>query len=107
MKMGMGRFIEKALADTGKESALDLGAEELEPLLAAALEKKEAEDEKVIFESLMSYNEAVANGEPAELDKDVARYAFATQLRDSVIWAYKNTEYVGEEVLAYVVSLLE
>jgi hypothetical protein len=102
MKMGMGKFIEKALADSGKESALDLGAEELEPLLAAALEKKEAEEEAAIFESLMSYNEAVANGEPAELDGDVARYAFATQLRDGAISAYKNSEYIGEEVLAYL-----
>ncbi|MEJ2585359.1 MAG: gluconate 2-dehydrogenase subunit 3 family protein [Robiginitalea sp.] len=102
MKMGMDRFIEKALADNGKETASDLGAEDLEPLLAASLEKKEAEEERAIFETLMSYNEAIANGEPAELDEDVARYAFATQLRDGVISAYKTSEYVGEEVLAYL-----
>ena len=102
MKMGMGRFVEKALADSGKDSAADLDAADLEPLLAASLKKREPEEEKAIFESLMSYNEALANGEPAELDENVARYAFSTQLRDGVISAYKNSEYVGEEVLAYL-----
>lgn len=102
IKMGMGRFIEKALADSGKESAADLEVEDLEPLLSESLKKREKEEEAVIFESLMSYNEAVAKGEPAELDGDVARYAYATQLRDGVISAYKNSEYIGEEVLAYL-----
>lgn len=102
IKMGMGNFIDKALADAGKESAADLEPGELEPLLAASLKKRTKEEEGEIFEKLMSYNEAMAKGEPAELDGDTSRYAFATQLRDSVIWAYKNTEYVGEEVLAYV-----
>ncbi len=102
MKMGMGRFVEKALTDSGKDSAADLDAADLEPLLAASLKKKAPEEEKAIFESLMSYNEAIAKGEPAELDGNVARYAFSTQLRDGVISAYKNSEYVGEEVLAYL-----
>jgi hypothetical protein len=102
MKMGMERFVEKALADSGKDSAADLDAGDLEPLLAASLKKKDPEEEKAIFESLMSYNEAIAKGEPAELDEDVVRYAFSTQLRDGVISAYKNSEYVGEEVLAYL-----
>jgi len=102
MKMGMGKFIEKALADTGKESAADLTAEDLEPLLAESLKDRGPEEEASIIESLMNYNEAIANGKPAELNGDVARYSFATQLRDRVISAYKTSEYVGEEVLAYL-----
>ena len=102
IKMGLERFIEKALADSGKESAADLEVEDLEPLLGDALRKRSEEEEAAIFESLMSYKEAVSRGEAAELDGDVARHAYASQLRDSVILVYKNTEYVGEEVLAYL-----
>lgn len=102
LKMGMSNFIEKALADAGKESAADLGPEDLEPVLAESLEKRDAEEEARISETLMSYHEAVARGGAAELDREVSRYAFATQLRDRVISAYKNSEYIGEEVLAYL-----
>ena len=102
LKMGMSNFIEKALADAGKESAADLGPEDLEPVLIESLEKRDAEEEARISETLMSYHEAVARGGAAELDSEVSRYAFATQLRDRVISAYKNSEYIGEEVLAYL-----
>jgi hypothetical protein len=30
------------------------------------------------------------------------RYAFAAHFRDAVIKAYKTSEYIGEEVLAYL-----
>ncbi len=102
IRMGMGNFIEKAMADAGKESAGDLKPEDLEPLLATTLKKREKEEEAAIFEALMTYHEAVSKGESAQLDGDISRYAFATQLRDSVISAYRNSEYVGEEVLAYL-----
>ncbi len=45
--------------------------------------------------------EAKAKGEEAELDSAVANANFASSLREFAIWSYKNTEYVGEEVLAY------
>ncbi|MCO5724353.1 gluconate 2-dehydrogenase subunit 3 family protein [Robiginitalea marina] len=102
MKMGLSRFIEKALADSGKAAAADLTPEDLEPVLAAGLKKREKEEEKQLFDTLMTYNKAVAEGRTAELDEEVSRTAFATQYRDAVIWAYKNTEQVGEQVLAYL-----
>ena len=98
----MGKFMEKARTDSGKETVLNLTAEDLEPALAAALVKRSPEDEMAIYETLGSYQEAVEEGTPAELDTDIACYMFANNLRGSLIWAYKNTEYIGEEVLAYL-----
>jgi hypothetical protein len=41
-------------------------------------------------------------GGEAELDDDVACYAFAGNVRNMAIWAYKSSQYIGEEVLAYL-----
>ena len=102
IKSGLSNFIEKALADSGKKAGDSLTAEELEPVLAGALKKRDKEDEAKLYETLTTYNEAVAQGQPAELDGDVSRFVFANQFRDAVIWSYKTSEYVGEEVLAYL-----
>ncbi|MDC6353357.1 MULTISPECIES: gluconate 2-dehydrogenase subunit 3 family protein [unclassified Robiginitalea] len=101
MRMAFGAFIDKALADSGKEAAEDLTVEDLEPVLAESLAKKTPEEEAVIMEAIGSYQEAVESGQEATLDEAISRYSFANNLRGSVIWAYKNTEYIGEEVLAY------
>jgi hypothetical protein len=102
IKSGLSNFIDKALADSGKKAGDSLTAEELEPVLAGALKKRDKEDEAKLYETLTTYNEAVAEGQPAELDGDVSRFVFANQFRDAVIWSYKTSEYVGEEVLAYL-----
>ena len=52
-----------------------------------------------MFESLKNYRQAVDAGKPAELDEEVAYHFFASQFRDSVIWAYKSSEAIGERVL--------
>jgi len=100
-KMTMGRFMDKALNDSGKESADDLTAVDLEPVLAAALNisKEEEEDNNKAVEA---YNEAIEAGNEATLIDGIARHAFANNLRGMTIWGYKTSEYVGEEVLAYL-----
>ena len=102
LKLGLGNFMAKAMADSGKKAGDALTAEELEPVLAAALKIREKEDEAKIYDTRTTYNEAVAEAQQAELDGDVSRFVFANQFRDAVIWSYKNSEYVGEEVLAYL-----
>jgi len=51
---------------------------------------------------VMSYMQAIMQGGEATLDEEVARYTFANELRDLATWAYKSSEKVGEEVLAYL-----
>ena len=101
MKMSMGKFMDKALKDSGKEKMTDLNAEDLEPVLSSSL-KYTKEDQTKMFESITSYTESVAEGKEAELDDDTSRFAFANNLRGLTIWGYKASEYVGEEVLAYL-----
>ena len=44
----------------------------------------------------------LAEGKEALLDDNVASHAFATNLRNMTIMGYKTSEYIGEEVLAYL-----
>lgn len=101
VKMSMGKFLDKALKDAGKEKIENLTAEDLEPVLAAAL-KVTKEDEVKYFDIINSYNESVAQEEETQLDDNVSRFAFANNLRGMTIWGYKSSEFVGEEVLAYL-----
>ena len=100
-KMTMDRFVGKALKDGGKEKATDLAAEDLEKTLAAAL-KVTKDDQIQMFETINSYNEAIAKGETATLEDNIAHFAFANNLRGMTIWGYKTSEFVGEEVLEYL-----
>jgi len=101
IRMMMGKFAGTVLRASGKENLEDLDSEDIEPVLATALKVLDPEKEKANREALGAYIEAVEKGESAELAEEVANVNFATTLRGFAIWAYKNTEYVGEEVLPY------
>ncbi|MCG2459142.1 gluconate 2-dehydrogenase subunit 3 family protein [Flavobacteriaceae bacterium F89] len=101
MKMSMNKFIEKALKDSGKDNASDLGPEDLEPVLAESL-KKTKEDQIENFKAIDQYTESMANGEQADPTDEISRFGFANNLRGLTIWGYKTSEYVGETVLAYL-----
>ncbi|WP_419213384.1 gluconate 2-dehydrogenase subunit 3 family protein [Maribacter sp. X9] len=101
LKMSMDKFVNKALADSGKEKGADLTAEDLEPVLSSSL-KYSKDDQTEMFEAITSYSEALEKGENPTLDEETTRFAFANNLRGLVIWGYKASEYIGEEVLAYL-----
>ncbi|MFS4416133.1 gluconate 2-dehydrogenase subunit 3 family protein [Maribacter sp. 2307ULW6-5] len=101
VKMSMGKFLDKALKDSGKTAIADLSPEDLEPVLAAAL-KISQEYSALLMDQVTTYNEAKAAGEAATLEDGASRHAFANNLRGLAIWGYKASEYVGEEVLAYL-----
>jgi len=100
-KMSMGSFLDKALQNSGKDSAGELDPEDLEPVLAEALKVSKAETAKH-QEAIQQYFQALAEGKEAELDDTVSRFAFASNLREITIMAYKTSEYVGEQVLNYL-----
>ena len=97
----MGKFIENALADSGKENAADIVPEELEAVLGSAL-RISKEEQKSNDEALENYMGALEEGTDVRLDDNVAVNAFAKNLRGMTIWGYKTSEYVGKEVLAYL-----
>lgn len=102
-KLLMDKFMGKLLTESGKSSLTDIEAEDFEPLLAKYLAKRTDEEEEAQQEAIEDYMEAMMTGGKAtQLDDDVACYAFAGNIRDMAIWGYKSSEYVGEEVLAYL-----
>lgn len=100
-KLSLNKFINKALTDSGKEKSEDLTSEDLEPVLAAALQTTE-EEEIENMELMIKNTSAATKGENDAVPDEVMRYSFAKNLRDMTIWGYKTSEYVGENVLAYL-----
>ncbi|WP_127136195.1 gluconate 2-dehydrogenase subunit 3 family protein [Flagellimonas oceanensis] len=99
--MKMNKFYDKVLADSGKESLMDIEPADIEPALQTYLRKRSDEEEEAHSEAIMAYTEAIREGGEGSLDDDIARFSFANDLRDLGTWAYKSSEYIGEEVLAY------
>ena len=100
--MKMNKFYDKILADSGKETLMDIEAVDIEPALQTYLRKRTDEEEEIHTEAINNYMEAIMQGGEATLDDDISRFSFANDLRDLATWAYKSSEYVGEEVLAYL-----
>ncbi|MFT0713817.1 gluconate 2-dehydrogenase subunit 3 family protein [Flagellimonas lutimaris] len=100
--MKMNKFYDKVLADSGKETLMDIEPADIDPALQTYLKKRTDEEEEIHSEAIMNYMQAIMQGGEASLDDDIARFSFANDLRDLATWAYKNSEYVGEEVLAYL-----
>ena len=99
--MSMSKFMDKVLTDSGKEHLKAITTEDLEPVLAATL-KVSKEAQLTHIKMVDTYKEAIAAGEVATLDDATSRFAFANHLRSLAILGYKTSEYVGEEVLAYL-----
>ena len=102
MKMLMDTFMDQVLASSGKSDLTDLEAADLDPVLTKYLAKRSEAESEAQQEAIGAYMEATMKGETAELDKEVACYTFADNVRNMAVWAYKGSEYVGEEVLAYL-----
>lgn len=100
--MRMGKFFDRALKGSGKESLRDLESEDLEPLLASSLKKLDDQQERANYQAIGAYRMAKSQGKDANLDDEIAISSFATELRGLATWAYKSSEFVGEEVLAYL-----
>jgi len=97
----MGKFFGKVMEGSGKEELSDLEAADIEPVLATYLKKRSDDVEKTQAKAIELYREALESGESADLDEETACYSFANELRGTATWAYKNTEFIGEQVLAY------
>ncbi len=100
--MKMNKFYDKVLADSGKSSLMDIEPADIEPVLKIYLAKLSDEQEEMHAEAIMNYQQAIMEGGEATLDDEISRFSFAGELRDLGTWAYKSSEYVGEEVLAYL-----
>jgi hypothetical protein len=101
VKMLFGKFLEKSVADSGKETAADLNAEDLQATLATALDVDKTA-KKAHNEAVAEFMEAVEAGGSPKLADETAHFTFADGLRNTCIWAFKNTEEIGKNQLAYL-----
>ncbi len=101
LKMTMKKFADEVLKNSGKETISDLNPQDIEPVLAQAL-KVTKEEEKNYTKTIVDYNISLKEGSAPQLDDKTALFGFANSLRGLTIWGYKTSEYVGEEVLAYL-----
>ncbi len=92
---GISNIVNTLLERTGKHDIEDLDAEDIEPMLAEVLKKTKEEDQK-IWEA---YEEARLN--ETAIDADILSYVTLNGVRGLSIYAYKNSELVGEEILVY------
>jgi len=92
---GISNIVNTLLERTGKNDIEDLDAEDIEPMLAEVLKKTKEEDQK-IWEA---YEEARLN--ETAIDADILSYVTLNGVRGLSIYAYKNSELVGEEILVY------
>jgi len=100
IKEYLGNFINNLKEDTGKNETSQITEEEIEPILAGSL-RKTPEEEQEIHQKIDNYIQAKQNNEDTELFDEVASYALLTNIRSTAIWSYKNSQRVGEEILAY------
>lgn len=96
----LGKFIGQLKENSGKDDVSLLTDEDIEPIIAESLNKSE-EEEQEIYDEINNYVQAKQNGESVQLFADVASFALLTNLRSLTIWSYKNSQTVGEEILAY------
>lgn len=100
MKLLAVSFEKMVLASSGASSLKKVKAEDIEPIIAKLLKKTNEEHYKTMGE-FGKYAEALAKGENPTANEDVLAYVFLDGIRGGAIWAYKNSEFVGENVLAY------
>lgn len=101
VKMSMDHFIELAHEQTRTSTDLELDSKDLESVFIKVLNVSNT-NKTLYNERINTYNRAIAQGQSSELDREASAYAFADSLRGLVIWGYKTSEFVGEEVLAYL-----
>ncbi|MEM7486287.1 MAG: gluconate 2-dehydrogenase subunit 3 family protein [Bacteroidota bacterium] len=102
LKNGMDKFMDIVLTAAQKETLAELDEEDLEPTLAKYLKKRTDAIEEAHEKAVKDYLTVMKENGSAVIDDEIALFNFATSLRDMTVWSYKTSEYVGEEVLAYL-----
>ena len=99
VRKGFGIMAEKFMADTSKELA-NGKADDFDAMLSKYL-KISKEEQKAYEEKLMEHGKALEKDPDTEPDPDAAMYGLLSSIRGATIWAWKNSEEIGENVLWY------
>jgi len=99
VKMGFSVF-ENKFKNTFSKELIDGKAEDFDQLLSKYL-KTSKEEQRAYNKKLGAFGAAYANDKAATPDEDAACFSLLSQVRGMTIWGWKNTEEIGERVLAY------
>ena len=100
-KKGLENLTSIMLKNSGKKVSTDLTEEDIEKDLAKILKKsKEAHEETM--KTFFQYVEEAETNPAATVDDEVLNYVCLENLRGLVIWGYKSSEKIAEQVLKYV-----
>ena len=101
VKMSLQKFKEVALSDNQKSEWNAMTKEEIEGQIAKYLKPSESRASKwwkAIQEAAIATEES---GADTVLDAEPAAFALTREIRSLAVKAYKGSEYIGEQVLAY------
>lgn len=102
VQMLLNACMNQTLSMSSVDSPNDLSDEMIANALTSFYGELDEETAQKHAEASRAYQMAKMNGEEASLEEEVAARSFANEIRNLAISAYKNTEYIGEEVLAYL-----
>ena len=101
IKKSLGQFQKVALADNQKSDWKAITAEELAAQVAKYL-KPSKEKEQSWWQAIQEAgSQAQADKEPAKVPDEAAAFAVVREIRGMTVRAYKGSEYIGENILAY------
>ncbi|MEE3035504.1 MAG: gluconate 2-dehydrogenase subunit 3 family protein [Bacteroidota bacterium] len=101
MKFLMKEFSDMLLEKTSKKKLDKVVTSEYENQLSRLL-KADKEDRQKWQKSYNDYTKKLSQGETIKpLSKTINSFIFLNGLRQLSIWGFRNSEYIGEKVLAY------
>ena len=99
-KMSLPIVSKLALEAAGKKEVSELTNEDIDALLNRFLRADNATQD-LRWETLNTWAEAKEKGETNAVPQEAAAYSMINSLRSLVVSAFKNTEVIGETILAY------
>jgi len=99
-KMRIDAFMDAVRKKAGKDVGADVTPADIELVLAFALKPSDAQN-KANNEAIKTYMDAINDGKTATLNSDAAIASLANELRSFGIYAYKSSEIVAKNHLAY------
>ena len=101
IKLLMKKFSDMLLEKTSKKKLDEVSTSEYEDQFSRLLKADKLQRQRW-QKSYNDYTEKLNKGEAVKpLSKDINSYIFLDGLRQLSIWGFRNSEYIGEEVLAY------
>ncbi|MEO1029789.1 MAG: gluconate 2-dehydrogenase subunit 3 family protein [Bacteroidota bacterium] len=95
LKKGVSNFGNLVMKAANTEVLDDLKPKDIEPVFGRILKKTKEENETI----MKSFNEAIENETP--LSEETTTYVALHAIRRLCIFAYRNSEVVGEDIMAY------